>query len=777
MDKEQMDEERELDGVGKLTERGLDPSTAERTARALGGRRTMRRLVHGLAILLLQLAIMIPILIPSNMITFTPFVFLGIIGVDTIGPCDGLRWRRLPVVLPIALLFDLPLASWISAMCILECCILHPLARTAYSLLARRPSSAKLEAPNPSASDLEDSHPLSSQSRRASSSSEGSRYREHASIWSALEGGDGSEVRCGDVRLLSLAWLLALADRGGVLPRRQELPEEAFLGAARLRQIEAAARRAIDRRGFVTALEALAKGTSILGFLGFWTSAFRRKRNVDGLLPIVSISYCWLEAAHPDREGRQLQLLSRKLRSLYGGRGLLGACREYSFSDMGVFFDWGSGYQKDPALWRGWMADTALYAMSDAELRRGLGGGDPERMAAERMAAERTAAERHSYEALEEGSLYALSEESLSTMAGGDRMVAERRAYEASRTAFGRMLHHTMDLWYAHSAITVVLLTQLPDELPAGFDQSRTYDTRGWTTFERCSAELAKSYQLQVARWKLVIDVADEGGCSQRRLPTTPARMAQLLAGCRFTNGADSATVLALYAQTATAVLGTVEKLSYQGLPLVRGDPWCSPSRLAEALNYCQRLRHLVLRGSRLGDDEVEELVAGLEGGALPALEALHLGANRFAARGTGACCALLRRGVAPQLQHLSLSFMPTLGDESAAALAAALATGSLPHKLAVDVSFCSLADEGAKAIAAALPLAGPSCNIICWFNQFGLAGQSAMLAALDAKHGPAFAHGTKVMSLFTFPFSAALVRAAALGGRRAAESGRTLAC
>jgi len=595
-----MDEERELDGVGKLTERGLDPSTAERTARALGGRRTMRRLVHGLAILLLQLAIMIPILIPSNMITFTPFVFLGIIGVDTIGPCDGLRWRRLPVVLPIALLFDLPLASWISAMCILECCILHPLARTAYSLLARRPSSAKLEAPNPSASDLEDSHPLSSQSRRASSSSEGSRYREHASIWSALEGGDGSEVRCGDVRLLSLAWLLALADRGGVLPRRQELPEEAFLGAARLRQIEAAARRAIDRRGFVTALEALAKGTSILGFLGFWTSAFRRKRNVDGLLPIVSISYCWLEAAHPDREGRQLQLLSRKLRSLYGGRGLLGACREYGFSDMvsrpssslaathnsactrgtpsltplllpprfplpypppfprphhhshlchsfshrrslsrprqGVFFDWGSGYQKDPALWRGWMADTALYAVSDAELRRGLGGGDPERMAAERMAAERTAAERHSYEALEEGSLYALSEESLSTMAGGDRMVAERRAYEASlrrhrrrptpgpcpnedewstqasrtveeKAAFGRMLHHTMDLWYAHSAITVVLLTQLPDELPAGFDQSRTYDTRGWTTFERCSAELAKSYQLQVAKWKLVIDV------------------------------------------------------------------------------------------------------------------------------------------------------------------------------------------------------------------------------------------------------------------------------
>ena len=47
--------------------------------------------------------------------------------------------------------------------------------------------------------------------------------------------------------------------------------------------------------------------------------------------------------------------------------------------------------------------------------------------------------------------------------------MSERRAYEESRSreekaAFDRMLNSTMDLWYAHSAITVVLLTQLPDE-------------------------------------------------------------------------------------------------------------------------------------------------------------------------------------------------------------------------------------------------------------------------------------------------------------------------
>ena len=171
-----------------------------------------------------------------------------------------------------------------------------------------------------------------------------------------------------------------------------------------------------------------------------------------------------------------------------------------------------------------------------------------------------------------------------------------------------------------------MLLTQLPDELPAGFDRSRTYDTRGWTTFERCSAELgAKPSTLGFAKWKLVIDVASGDGGAQRRLPATPERMAKLLAACRFTNGADSAAVLALYVKTAKGVLGTVEKLDYHGLPLVRGDAWTSPALLAEALNRCESLRTLSLVGARLDDEGVAELAAGLEDGALPALEILHL--------------------------------------------------------------------------------------------------------------------------------------------------------
>ena len=372
--------------------------------------------------------------------------------------------------------------------------------------------------------------------------------------------------------------------------------------------------------------------------------------------------------------------------------------------------------------------------------------------------------------------LYAESDGALS-----EQQAADRRAYEASRTAeqkaaFDRMLSNTMDLWYAHSAITVVLLTQLPDELPAGFDPSRTYDSRGWTTFERCSAELAKINSLQSARWSLVIDVSDEGGGAERRLPTTPQRMAKLLAGCRFTNGADSSLVLQLYAKTAAAVLGTVRELSYIGLPLVRGDEWTSPTRLAEALNYCERLQELAVCGARLDDEGARELAAGLDHGALPELDILSLSSSRFGARGVAAVCSVFERGVARRLTLLTLMGTP-IGDEGAAALASALETRALPPKLALSVSFCDVGDTGAKAIAAALRRAGPGsrCRVFCYWNRIGLAGRSALLGALEAQHGPAFDHLLAGTQHTWLPGSAAFVRAMARGLRSASESGTFL--
>ena len=154
-------------------------------------------------------------------------------------------------------------------------------------------------------------HPPTYSGRRPESS-EGDRYRGHASVSEALEG-DGQKVLPGDVRLLSLRWLVEHADKGEALPRRQSVPEEAFLDVARLKEIEGGAKRRLNIFGLITAFTELGLGGGISSILSTLTSVVRRKRNPDGLLPIISISYCWLEAAHPDREGHQLQLLCRKL--------------------------------------------------------------------------------------------------------------------------------------------------------------------------------------------------------------------------------------------------------------------------------------------------------------------------------------------------------------------------------------------------------------------------------------------------------------------------------
>ena len=160
-------------------------------------------------------------------------------------------------------------------------------------------------------------------------------------------------MRPGDVRLLSANWLVERAKKGEPLSRRQELPEEAFLSVAQLKAIQAEARPCFYPDLVVTALTRMVSGE---GFFKHLCSALaahfqlRNKRNADKLLPIIAVSYCWLEAAHPDRDGLQLKLMFQKLQALYGGRGLLGACRDYGFSDMGVFLDWGSLHQKDPKL-------------------------------------------------------------------------------------------------------------------------------------------------------------------------------------------------------------------------------------------------------------------------------------------------------------------------------------------------------------------------------------------------------------------------------------------
>jgi hypothetical protein len=674
-----------------------------------------------------------------------PIIALGLGSRDeAIGlPRDWLRWRTVPRLLLTIVFVDLPVAFMIWLYLFFGFCFLVPAARVAFEMcraLLHPPciKSRDLVTPtsnNPSSSSTAPRLSFDRVTEWNANSADDARYREHASIWAALEG-DGKGVKSGDVRLLSLKWLMALADRGGVLSRRQDLPDEAFIDAARLRQIEQGARRAWDGQAVVEHAQALGQRQRQVGaaLLALVTSFFRYKRNVDNLVPVVAVSYCWLEKSHPDREGKQLRLLCDRLRKLYGGRGLLGACQDYGFSDMGVFLDWGSGYQKDPTLWRDWMEDKETFGLSEKDLEK--------------------------------------------TAVDGEQMAAERHAYEASRTpeqkeAFHRMLLNTMDLWYAHAAVTVVLLTQLPDELPVGFDKSRTYSRRGWTTFERCSAELAKSFKLCAAKWKLVIDVADESGGAQRRLPTTPEQMEALIADCQFTNGADRKAVIKLYKKTAVNVLGSIKVLNYRSDPILCDDKWSSPEKLAEALNYCTSLKRMDLCGTLLDDEGATRLAVGLDNGALPALDFVDFGGCRIGARGIGELCSIFGRGVAPTLSGLSFSGNPS-GDAGAAAVAAAFASGSMPPRVAVQLACIDMGDDGARALAAALPSAGPGCDVLCAFNRIGLVGQSALLRAVEAKHGPGIRHIITV-AFNGFPWPAAWSRAVGRGLRRRAEGGWTM--
>jgi len=113
------------------------------------------------------------------------------------------------------------------------------------------------------------------------------------------------------VRLVRMSWLLQ--QRGTVLKRRQELPEEAFVPAGELRQV--------------------------------WEAGERGGR--DKVAPIITISFCWDTRDHPDPTGKQLELV---IDTLEKERHKYAALRLGfpGFTEMGIFWDWPSLLQGDP---------------------------------------------------------------------------------------------------------------------------------------------------------------------------------------------------------------------------------------------------------------------------------------------------------------------------------------------------------------------------------------------------------------------------------------------
>ena len=102
-------------------------------------------------------------------------------------------------------------------------------------------------------------------------------------------GSDGSPA---PVRLLRLSWLLQQARRGAVLPRRQELPEEAFLSEAEVRALP----RGHEGKAFETC-----------GCL------MPDDQRADKPLRIIAISYGWLTPEHPDPDGEQLRRFAQQI--------------------------------------------------------------------------------------------------------------------------------------------------------------------------------------------------------------------------------------------------------------------------------------------------------------------------------------------------------------------------------------------------------------------------------------------------------------------------------
>ena len=95
---------------------------------------------------------------------------------------------------------------------------------------------------------------------------------------------------------------------------------------------------------------------------------------------------------------------------------------------------------------------------------------------------------------------------------------------------------------------------------------------------------------------------------SRRDAPLSPDAFATVLSKKEFTNGADSATVINLYRNTATALLGSTRELSYKELA------WKDAQfeRLGEALCYCGALETLEVKEMELSDTAAAAVVAGL---------------------------------------------------------------------------------------------------------------------------------------------------------------------
>ena len=168
----------------------------------------------------------------------------------------------------------------------------------------------------------------------------------------------------------------------------------------------------------------------------------------------------------------------------------------------------------------------------------------------------------------------------------------------------------------------------------------------------------------------------------------------------------------------------------------------------------------------KLTDAGIEELVDGLKDGALPSLKVLKFTGNRIGEESINSLCDAFGRGVAPKLETLILG-ANSLGDAGAKQVAAAFKAGRLPKDLAMLVLAANdIGNEGAISIATALHESGSGCRVNCMLNLIGLAGESALLQALEARHGTSPAHLVALIANAPVLLPAFLIRGLSRGIR-----------
>jgi Leucine-rich repeat (LRR) protein len=111
-----------------------------------------------------------------------------------------------------------------------------------------------------------------------------------------------------DVRLVRGSWITALNNKGEILPRRQDCPEEAFISLEELQGIHDA-------------------------------SCAKPAHSEHKRAPIISVSYFWRTKEHPDPNGITLGLVAKAIEARRS------TFHQYGIEEVGVFFDWLSLYQ------------------------------------------------------------------------------------------------------------------------------------------------------------------------------------------------------------------------------------------------------------------------------------------------------------------------------------------------------------------------------------------------------------------------------------------------